>query len=66
MWTHTKERQTMKEDIENQIELLEERLFLVDMIDHWDDEDRELYTTLSKKIKELKEQLNNLPKENHE
>ena len=55
-----------KDEIKEKIDDLEYRLFLVDMIDHWTDEDRELYTILSKKIKELKEKLNNLPKENHE
>lgn len=57
-----------EDELKQKIDMLEYRLFLTDMIDHWDSEDREIYTALTKKIKELKEQLSdleNLPKENH-
>lgn len=56
----------MKQEIEQRIELLEQRLFLIDMVDRWDEEDKQLYKRLSEEIKELKKQLENLPKENHE
>ena len=58
-----------KEEIEQRIEQLEERLFLIDMIDHWESEDAKLYADISNEIKGLKkdlEKINNLPKENHE
>lgn len=54
-----------KDEIKQRIEMLEYRLFLVDMIDRWDDKDRIIYAELCAEINELKEKLNNLPKENH-
>ena len=46
-----------KEEIEKRIEELEERKFMLDMIDSWDSEDRILYNELSKQIRSLREQL---------
>ena len=46
-----------REEIEKKIEALEERKFMLDMIDVWDSEDRRLYNELSKQIRELREQL---------
>lgn len=46
-----------REEIEKKIEELEERKFMLDMIDTWDSEDRILYNELSKQIRSLREQL---------
>lgn len=46
-----------REEIEKKIEDLEERKFMLDMIDTWDSEDRILYNELSKQIRSLREQL---------
>lgn len=46
-----------KEEIKKKIEELEERKFMLDMIDTWDSEDRILYNELSKQIRSLREQL---------
>ena len=40
--------------LEQQIENIEESIFLLDMKDTWSDEDREEYHRLNKKLKELK------------
>lgn len=49
-----------KEELEQELEILEERRFMVDMIDHWDEEDKQLYNDLSDKINELNEKLEKL------
>lgn len=57
-----------KDEIMQKINVLEYRLFLTDMIDNWDDEDKETYAKLKTEIKNLKKQLNELnkpTKENH-
>ena len=46
-----------REEIEKKIEDLEERKFMIDMIDVWDSEDRRLYNEFSRLIRELQEQL---------
>ena len=46
-----------REEIEKKIEELEERKFMLDMIDTCDSEDRILYNELSKQIRSLREQL---------
>lgn len=46
-----------REEIEKKIEDLEERKFMIDMIDNWDSEDRRLYNEFSRLIRELQEQL---------
>ena len=58
-----------KVEIEQRIEMLEQRLFLIDMIDRWESEDAKLYADICDEINELKkdlEKLDNLPKENHD
>ena len=53
-----------REEIEKKIEDLEERKFMIDMIDVWDSEDRRLYNEFSRLIRELQEQLKEMKKEN--
>lgn len=53
-----------KEEIEKRIEDLEERKFMIDMIDVWDSEDRRLYNEFSRLIRELQEQLKELERSN--
>lgn len=57
-----------KGELEQRIELLDYRIYLLDMIDRWTNEDAQMYTELCKELKLLQKQLdeiNNLPKENH-
>ena len=42
------------EELKRKIEDLEETLFYIEMIDHWNREDSESYEKYSKQIKELK------------
>jgi len=49
-----------KEELEKEIEKVKEHRFMIDMIDHWTDEDREVYDNLTNLIKELEEKLSNL------
>lgn len=47
-----------RQEMENKLEELRERKFMLNMIDHWDNEDYELDSELRKEIKELEEKLN--------
>ena len=47
-------RRAWQMTLEQQIENIEESIFLLDMKDTWSDEDREEYHRLNKKLKELK------------
>jgi len=45
------------EELKNKIEKLEDTLFYINMIDHWTNEDRELYNKYSKQVQDLKAML---------
>lgn len=45
------------EELKNKIEKLEDTLFYINMIDHWTNEDRELYNNYSKQVQDLKAML---------
>lgn len=51
----------MKEsELITKINELENKLFMIDMVDRWTNKDRELYDKFSKELKEAKEQLKQL------
>lgn len=47
-----------RQEMENRLEELRERKFMLNMIDRWDDEDYELDSELRKEIRELENKLN--------
>lgn len=49
-----------KEGILKRLKDIEESLFLIDMVDHWQEEDRNAYDRLSKEKKELEKKLEEL------
>lgn len=52
-----------KEEILNKIADLNDRLFMIDMVDHWQEEDRNAYDRLSKEKKELEIELEKIENE---
>lgn len=48
-----------KEEIKKELKGVLERLFLIDMVDRWTNEDKEAYDRLSTRRKELEEMLEN-------
>lgn len=52
-----------KEEILNKIADINDRLFYIDMVDHWQQEDREAYESLSKEKKELELELEKIENE---
>ena len=52
-----------KEEILKKIADLNDRLFMIDMIDHWQPEDREAYDNLWAEKKELEKELEKIENE---
>ena len=46
-----------REEIKKEIERLEEREFMINMVDRWTYEDRKALNIIAKRLKELKEML---------
>lgn len=55
-----------KEEIEKKIEDLEDKLFLIDMIDRWEEKDREAYSKYSKELRQYKELLKGVMEDDSE
>lgn len=47
-----------RDKIKDEINMLEMRKFVLQMIDHWDSEDYEIIRDIDNKVRELKEKLN--------
>lgn len=55
-----------KEEIEKKIEDLEDKLFLIDMIDRWEEKDREAYSKYVKELRQYKELLKGVMEDDSE
>ena len=52
-----------KEEIIARLEEIDDCIWTIDMIDHWQQEDRDTYDRLSKERKELKQELEKIENE---
>ncbi len=52
-----------KEEILNKIVEINDKLFMIDMVDHWQDEDKLAYNKLTKEKKELEIELEKIENE---
>lgn len=52
-----------KDELLRKITEINDRLFMIDMIDHWQQEDREAYDRLTKEKKELEKELEKIENE---
>ena len=51
------DKEMTREEIKKEIERLEEREFMINMVDRWTYEDRKALNVIEKRLKELKEML---------
>lgn len=52
-----------KEELLKELEEVEERIFMIDMIDHWQDGEEKVWEALQSRKKKLKEELEKIENE---